>query len=472
MLINLPLLKTDISDIDYAFRLACGDLTGNIAFFTPASGLKSMPVITAGGDYHSPWVRDASFNNWFAGFIAPQCGISTLLSELSEDEKWGLVPHDKAQYWDNIIWVWGAWHAYCNSGDDDFLAIAWQVSENILRQKEEEEYDPADGLFYGGACFQDGIAAYPDAFLSASAESGIMHHIKNPAANGAKPRTTGGGADLKALSTNCLYLAAYQYCDAMRARLGMDRIYDGKAETLRNNINKYFYLPEKGTYRYLFTPWENMPERQEGLGHAFALLTGVVPEELQEKLVAGVHRTPYGIPCVWPQYERYASEKGVYARHSGVIWPQVMAAWCCALAANGFRREAWQETRSLASLAVPNHMFHEIYHPETGKPYGGIQEDNENGMREWLSCRRQTWCATGYIRMVLASLFGLQTFPGEIILDPALPEGCEEIFLQGFEYGGMTLNIKVSAGENDSVTTVKIIPGETADIHLTTTRRI
>jgi hypothetical protein len=149
-----------------------------------------------------------------------------------------------------------------------------------------------------------------------------------------------------------------------------------------------------------------------------------------------------------------------------------MAAWCCALAANGFRREAWQETRSLASLAVPNHMFHEIYHPETGKPYGGIQEDNENGMREWLSCRRQTWCATGYIRMVLASLFGLQTFPGEIILDPALPEGCEEIFLQGFEYGGMTLNIKVSAGENDSVTTVKIIPGETADIHLTTTRRI
>lgn len=81
----------------------------------------------------------------------------------------------------------------------------------------------------------------------------------------------------------------------MRRESGLPPSYTARAEALQKNIHKHFYLPEYGRYRYILTPFEDMPGRQEGLGHAFALLFGVVPENLQKKLVKNIFRTPFGI---------------------------------------------------------------------------------------------------------------------------------------------------------------------------------
>lgn len=75
----------------------------------------------------------------------------------------------------------------------------------------------------------------------------------------------------------------------------------------------------------------------------------------------------------------------------------------------------------LAEKAARDYIFSEIYHPETGLPYGGIQEDEARGIVEWLSCRRQTWCAAGFINMVLHVFLGIRYSPSGLTFSAYLP---------------------------------------------------
>ena len=97
----------------------------------------------------------------------------------------------------------------------------------------------------------------------------------------------------------------------------------------------------------------------------------------------------------------------------------------------------------LAEKAARDYLFSEIYHPETGLPYGGIQEDGARGMVEWASCRRQTWCASGFISMVLNVFPGVRYSPSGLAFSPYLPEGTDEISLSDFPYRQSRLNITV-----------------------------
>lgn len=441
MKIYLPLLETGNEKIDQAFRMACGDLTGNLGMYQSGILPQASPVIFAGIRYPSPWTRDAAFNTWYAGFIAPEAAKNSLLSVL--ENRAGKLHISEAchQYWDQIIWALGAWHYYCYTADTDFLKLALTVIENSLAESRCNEWDDADGLFRGGACFQDGVSAYPDCFVSRHARSGILDYVTDPAL-GARIAPKGGGLPMKALSTNCLYYAAYRIADRMRRLLGMPPQHDPMAAQLKQAINRYFYQPSTGRYRYLLDAGDTI-DRQEGLGTAFALLFEIVPADCRSRLIAETHITPHGLPCVWPQYERYAAKAGDYARHSGVIWPQVNAAWCGALVQHNSRRQAWQETENLAAMALKNDMFHEIYHPETGSAYGGLQENGADGIISWESCPRQSWAATGFIQMVLTTLLGIACEPDAVSFDPFLPPGWDEIKLTGLYYQNTMIDVTV-----------------------------
>lgn len=277
-----------------------------------------------------------------------------------------------------------------------------------------------------------------------------MDYLSSPPP-GAKTAPAGTGLPMKALSTNALYYAAYRIADRFRKVLGKQPAHQESAQALKDAVNSRFRNPANGTYRYLLDADDPNPERQEGLGHAFALLSGIVPEEQRTALIKNVHTTPHGIPCVWPQMERYAGTPGVYARHSGVIWPQVNAAWCSALTACGERELAFHETELLADKAFRDKMFREVYHPDTGLPYGGIQEKGaDKGIVEWASCPRQTWAATGFIHMVLRAILGLHADESGLDISPVFPAGCEEIRLDGLHYRNAVLNLRIRRGASEN----------------------
>lgn len=398
--VNALSLRSGDAQLDQAFRIAVGDLLGNVQPFHDGLLAAPAPCLIAGLEYVTPWTRDAAFNTWFAlSRLAPDVARNTLLAVLERTSD-GTV-RIGGQYWDAIIWAHGAWEHFRITHDREFLAVALDAVTHSLARFEREEFDPADGLFRGGACFQDGVAAYPDYYTQAPGEppySGI--HVWVEVAK-TKRHPTGGGMPCKALSTNCLYYRAYRVALLMAGELAVspDDSWEPKARALRDAINARFWSDALGRYRYLVdAPGED--SRQEGLGLAFALLFGIADDAQVLRIFETVHLTAHGIPCLWPTYPRYAA-RGGYGRHSGPIWPQVNSAWALACVARGRADFARRERDLLAAKACRDGGFIEVFHPDTGEPYGGWQEHHEReGMALYPVLRRQSWCASGYLAMV------------------------------------------------------------------------
>lgn len=396
--------REDSALIDRASRIAIGDLAGNVDLFKDGLLEAPSPCLMAGLDYDTPWTRDAAFNTWYGvGLLFPDVAKNTLLSVLTRDSN-GQI-RIGGQYWDAIIWAQGAWRYYLYTADRAFLEIAFPAVRNSLCHFEENEFDAADGLFRGASCFQDGISAYPDFFAPKNALiGGVPEWIEH--AGKRFPR--GGGFPSKALSTNCLYYQAYRVAERMAKTMGQspDPAWAKKAASLREAINRHFWSEELGRYRYLVDA-PGTDDHQEGLGLAFALLFGVADDTQAARIFETVHLSAHGIPCLWPTYARY-DQPHEFGRHSGPIWPQVNVAWALACHARGRTDLALSELRLLAEKACRDTEFIEVYHPETGVPYGGVQEDGTGGIGGFTVRHRQSWCASGYLAMVIFCLLDIK----------------------------------------------------------------
>lgn len=439
------LLQSGDRTLDDAYRLALADLRGNVMPFQDGLLAAPAPCIMAGLHYGKPWTRDASINSWNgAGLILPDATRNTLLSVLTRDAQ---ATRIGGQYWDAIIWVAGAWAFYLQTGDRDFLALAHAAARDSLAYFERTEFDPARGLFRGGACFADGVAAYPDRYTNPGYESGIDQW---PALHPDRRHAVGEGLPAMTLSTNCLYYQAYLTAAAMATELGLtpDPRWEGQARALRDAINRHFWDQARGGYAYLLDD-AGVDFRQEGLGIAFAILFGIAGPERAARLLQHVHTTPHGIACLWPTYDRYATRADTFGRHSGTVWPHVNAFWADAAATQGRRDLAYAELRGLARLAMRDLQFAEIYHPQTGAIYGGLQEnEGRRAVTLWASRPRQTWCATGFLRMVWRTLLGGLFTPNGLKLAPWLPEDMTGLHLKEILYRETILDIKVERSQD------------------------
>lgn len=449
--LHLPFLTTGDDSLDKAFRMALGDLLGNILPYQ--GGLLEEPraVIIAGLDYVTPWTRDAAINSWFAGnLLLPAVAKDTLLAVLERSPKWGLIIG--GEYWDAVIWTTGAWDHYLATQDGAFLKTALEATRNTLAMFDEEEFDPQVGLYRGGACFQDGIAGYPDYYTAPGASSGIKDW---PARNPDTRPVKGHGLPMFALSTNCLYYNACVLAGEMARALGQlpDAIWARKAKALRDTINLTLWDENIGNYHYMTGPHGDCPS-QEGLGSAFAILFGVADARQTARILQTQHVDPAGIPCVWPGFERYAKWERI-SRHAGTVWPQVQGFWALAALGSGGASAFLHELRTLAKHANRDAQFTEIYHPATGQIDGGMQERGEAGIIGWESCRRQTWSATAFLAMILRGVCGLQFVPEGLRLNPMLPAGLGGLRLQNIHAGNCTIHLNVQ-GRGDGIKSMHI----------------
>ena len=439
---SIPYLKTDNKTINHAFRIAVGDLAGNISLFKDGLLEKEVPVILAGLDYDTPWTRDAAFNVWNgAGVLSPEVSRNTLLSVLKKENGKTLIG---GQYWDAIIWTIGAWSLYLYTGDREFLKTAFEAVANSLEFFEDSEFDSGLGLFRGAACYGDGISAYPDVYSRTTGTGCILDWV---AANPDKSAVKGYGIPMHSLSTNCLYYKAYVVANLMAKELGSNEYpaYLEKAEALKCSINENFWDEEMGNYKYLVDPLGDC-DHQEGLGSSFAILFGIADEVKREKIFRNQHVNPAGIPCVWPTFKRYETPDGMsFGRHSGTVWPHIQAFWAHASAMHGEVELFASELYKMAEHAVKDEQFLEIYHPLTEERYGGKQE-----YIDYKSCGRQTWCATGFIRLILMGLLGMRFSTGGISFKPVIPRGISEVRLENLSYRDMVLNISIK-GQGTSI---------------------
>lgn len=434
-----PSLHTDDPAVNRAYRIALGDLLGNIQPFQDGLLEEPRPVLLAGLDYDTPWTRDAAINVWNGlGLIWPGVARSTLLSVL---ERKGDSVRIGGQYWDAIIWSLGAWAYYLHTGERDFLALALQAVRNSLERFEAEEFDADLGLFRGPAVYGDGVAAYPQRY-SPGGTSSILDWVKfNPQ----KQAGRGYGIPMMSLSTNCVYYQAYRAANWMAEELSLEPSpsYAARADDLRAQIQRHFWDAGSGTFRYLVDA-EGGSDHQEGLGHSFALLFGLADAEQAASVLEGQFIAPAGIPCVWPAYGRY-TQKGGFGRHSGTVWPFISAFWGEAALLHG-RPDLFEREFATFGGHINRHgQCAEIYHPVSGEVYGGLQEAGQgaDGL-EWASCSRQSWTASAYLRMLLFGAAGLRFSPAGVEFQPCLPMSLERMQLDGLRYRGATLHLSLT----------------------------
>jgi Mannosylglycerate hydrolase MGH1-like glycoside hydrolase domain/Glycosyl hydrolase family 65, C-terminal domain len=454
-------LRCSDPTIERAFGIALEDLAMNIVPSTDGLLEREEPVFRAGAGYEKPWTRDAAINVWNgAGLLFPSEARNTLLATLERENGRLVIAAEYDQYWDSIIWLLGAWSLYLFIGDSDLLAIGLDAARNTVTDLERTEFDADSGLFRGPAVYGDGVAAYPDIY--ARTVGGHSSILRWAAANPELASKPGHGLPMHALSTNCLYVAVYRALVAAADELGalVDATWETKATSLCEAIDRHFWLPERGHYRYLVDPFDGS-DVQEGLGHALAILFGIADAERRDSIFRIQHVTSEGIPCLWPPFVRYRRSGG-YGRHSGTVWPPVQGFWAEAAARYGRDDLLGHELWTVARRAVRDGQFFELYHPDTGLPYGGLQEWEGRGIVDtWESYPHQTWSATSFLRMILLGVIGMRFEPGGVRFQPVLPPGLRKVKLEGIRYRNASVEIDVRGAGTTIVGC--LVDGEDAD---------
>lgn len=428
----LPRLETGNKVIDRTFRIAVGDIISNINdSYIPLLD-KKRAVIWAGLLYPRPWTRDSAINIWNGcSMMLPEVCKNTLLSVIEIRDKRTYIG---GQYWDSIIWTIGSWYHYLYTADKDFLRIALEASGNSIRYLEETEFSDENNLFRGPAVFQDGISAYPDIYTkTADNPDGADFILAWREANKNMLHPKGMGIPMFALSTNCIYFEAYKTLTRMANELGIapDPSWNEKANRLKQSINKYFWQDDIQRCIYLADKMSYC-QSQEALGLSFYILFGIGNKRQCEKIFKNTETMPAGIPCLWPPFDRY--KEHFIGRHCGGVWPFVQAFWANAAAVHNKAGIFEHEFKSLYKNAYRDGYFAEIYHPVTGNAFGGAQEGltrKDFSIRNITSSgKRQTWSASGFLRMVFMGLFGINFVMDGLTFAPCIPNDIKSANLE------------------------------------------
>ena len=421
---------TDASQaIDFASGVAAYDAAYRKARQVIAADVKDGKFL-AGQNWAQVWTRDSSYSVELAcALLQPEVSKTTLLGLTQSVEGIGECWYqDKCGHfagWPNltdaIVGASGAWSLYLVTGDRELLRPVYERTVRSLKRAERDAFNPQLGLFGGCASFMESNSGYPRKY----AMKGEML------------------AKTYALSTCLLYYRGYTVAAQAGKALGEDvGPWRQKAANLKRAINARFWLPDKGYYAYFLDETGAPNPRMEGLGEAFAILSGVADAGRARQILGSTPTTAWGLPCLWPQFEEWRDYKRDFAHyyHNGMIWPFVEGYWAWAASKTGELPAFSRELDALVKLSEKNDTFMELYRPEDGAPDGSP---------------RQLWSASGFLSMIYHGLFGMDFQENGVRFSPVVPERFEELTLNNLNYRHSQLRLVVK-GHGTAVRSFKV----------------
>ncbi len=372
----------------------------------------------AGQNWQQVWTRDTSYSVEMAcALLHPDVSKTTLLGLTQQvagiGECWYQDKCGHFAGWPNltdaIVGASGTWALYQVTGDRELLRPIYDRTVRSLQRAERDAFDAKLGLFRGCASFMESNSGYP----------------KDYAMKGERVGKT------CALSTCLLYYRGYLVAADAGQALGEDvRPLRAKAAKLKEAINAHFWQPDKGYYGYFIDENGTLNPRMEGLGEAFAILTGVAGERRANEVLKNTPTTPWGFPCLWPQFEEWRDYKRDFAHyyHNGMIWPFVEGYWAWAATEMKNVPVFSRELDALVKLSEKNDTFMELYRPEDGRPDGSP---------------RQLWSASGFLSMIYHGLFGMNFTEAGVRFAPVVPPQFKELVLENVKYRDAQLRVVV-----------------------------
>ena len=404
-----PQYKSDIMVADAIYNLSLEEML---------KAIEPDSTFRTGQEWGGVWTRDISYSIILAmAHMQPRVGMFSLMRKVNKKKR---IIQDTGTggAWpistDRMIWAVAAWEIYKATGDKDWLQQAYEIVKNSIGDDIHNAHDPETGLVKGESSFLDWREqTYPKWMQPADIY------------------------ESQCLGTNAVHYQANNVLSQMAAELGDDATsakYKSIAERIKQGINKYLWIPEKGYYaqfRYGRT-YKFLSPRSEALGEALCVIFGIADDSRAKQVVSSVPLTDFGISCIYPQIPN------IPPYHNNAVWPFVQSYWLWAAAKAGNEKAVLE---AISDVYRPAALF------LTNKENFVVDNGDYNGTQ--VNSSIMLWSLSGNISIVQKVLFGIRFNQEGIRFEPFVPASMAgKRTLTNFRYRDAVFNIEMEGYGN------------------------
>lgn len=407
---NKPSYHSEQPVVDALFNLSLEEALKNIEPDT---------TFRTGAKWGGVWTRDISYSILLAfAYHEPEVAKHSLMKKvkrrriIQDTGSGGAWPVSS----DRTTWALAAWEIYKVTGDTAWLRNAFEIISNSVADDAKVVGITATGMYSGESSFLDWREqTYPKWM-----DNKDIYVSEN-------------------LGTNVVHYQVHNILAMMAKELGVEGSqYAATALTIREGINKYLWMEEKGYYaQYLYGRLGmTASPRFEALGEALSVLFDVADKGKAQTIFEKSPVTPFGVTCIYPQIP------DIPPYHNNGIWPFVQSYWNLAAAKAGNEKAL---NHGLAAIYRAGALFltnYENFVAQNGD-YAGTEINSD----------RMLWSMAGNLAMVHRVFAGMYFEPNGIRFAPAVPSGYKgKKTLSNFKYRNAVLDIEINGTGNQIVT--------------------
>lgn len=409
-------ITTDISSKPkYESNQPIVDALFNMSLEEAIMAIEPDSTLRTGAKWGGVWTRDVSYSILLAfAYHEPEVAKISLMRKVTPNERiiqdtgsGGAYPVSS----DRTTWALAAWEIYKVTGDMEWLKSSYQSIRNTLND-DYQNLSTESGMYRGESSFLDWREqTYPKWM-----DNRDIYVSEN-------------------LGTNVVHYQAHIILSKMARALGQNGdIYEKRAASIKEGINKQLWMRDKGYYaQYIYgRTFLGRSSRFEALGEALAVLFEVADETKAQSILSKSPVTAFGTTCIYPQIP------GIPPYHNNGVWPFVQSYWNLAAAKAG-------------NEAALNHGLASIY--RAGglflTNYENFVADNGDFMGTEINSHRMLWSMAGNLAMVHRVFMGINFEEKGIRFSPVIPKAYGgDRSLENFKYRESVLNINIEGHGN------------------------
>ncbi len=454
---QVPRVSSDNTHICNATAQSLTDLE-SLRIFSPTE--PDAPVIAAG----APWFmtlfgRDSLLTAWMSMIVDPNLasGVLKTLAKFQgtkdnpdREEQPGKIMHE-VRFADAKTASLEEGDFYYGSADATPLFVMtlgeldrWGEAPEVVEELMPAADAAINWLINYGDLDGDGYIEYDRSFANSLFNQGWKDSGDGIRfANGDIPETPIALCEIQAYA-----FAAYRARARLAKQQGNEDLWydlEKRAETLRVNFNRDFWLEDKGYFAVgLDKDKKPIDSMTSNLGHC--LWTGIVEidkaRKVAQKLMSDEMYTGWGIRTMSSDTVGYNPT----GYHTGSVWPHDTAIAAAGLMRYGFVDESLKVMNSLLDLAAEfDYRLPELL--------GGFdREEFSNPIPYPTSCSPQAWSAASTL-MILRWILRMDPWcpEGRIWLDPVLPEGVTRLRVENIRIAGHQVTVHIQDDQVDVV---------------------
>lgn len=392
----------------------------NLALEEVSIAVEPDSTLRTGKEWSGVWTRDVSYSILLGvSHLQTQASINSLVRKV---DALGRIIQDTGTggSWpcstDRNIWAVAVWEIYKVTGDKKWLEYIYPIIKRSLEDDILVSLDPQTGLLRGESSYLDWREQeYPRWMTPVD-----IYTSEN-------------------LGTECVHYRAFSILAELESMFGTAEDaarYRAIAEGIRDGINKYLWMQDKGYYAQYLYGRSNLSAspRSETLGEALAILWGIASEQQAASICSSVACQDYGTACFYPNI----ADMSPY--HNDAMWPFVQAYWMNACKKAGNSAGVMHSIAAISRLAA---------FCLTNKENMVIYDGRWQGTA--INSSRQLWSIAGNLGIVYTVLCGIDFKPEGLHFAPFVPKEMAGVRrLEGFRYRGAIYDITLE-GYGDGI---------------------